>query len=477
MAGMVGLGLGEVAAAAQGRSLVDALGRAVVDWSPRSLVDLTVDLLGSKDKAAIRIGVGATMIATTIGLGGLPARVRTPTVAGLAVATAGLSLRRPPRSPLATVSAATVGAVATSVGLSRRPVSAPGAAALAGVGVGALTTARLLLAHQRRQHGQLSRRALGPDRWPNGGAVPDDGIEGQPALSSLITPVDQFYVTDVNLGAPLVDAEHWQLALTGLVARPQRVSLADLAADAEEFDAVMVCILNPVGRGRVDNCRSLGVPLQTVLERENPPRSATTLVTRAVDGFTTSLPLDPLLAGEWPAYVVIGLNGERLPAEHGFPARVFVPGIYGQYTGAKWLAELELTAGPHSDYWSPRGWPHQPARVQPQARIDVSAPGTVSCAASGRTVNVAGVAWAPPHGLAAVEVRAGQGSWHPADLARELGPSSWRRWQAALDLAPGTHAVQARAISRSGEVQDGRERPPFPLGASGWHTVTVTVSP
>jgi len=149
-------------------------------------------------------------------------------------------------------------------------------------------------------------------------------------------------------------------------------------------------------------------------------------------------------------YVVIGLNGEPLPSEHGFPARVFVPGIYGQYTGAKWLAELELIAGPHKDYWSPRGWPH---------------------------VHVAGVAWAPPYGLACVEVRADHGSWQAADLARELGPSSWRRWQAALDLAPGTHAVQARTVSRSGEVQNGHERPPFPLGASGWHTVTVTVSP
>lgn len=154
-----------------------------------------------------------------------------------------------------------------------------------------------------------------------------------------------------------------------------------------------------------------------------------------------------------------------------------MPGIYGQYTGAKWLTELELTAAPHTDYWSPRGWPHEPARVQPQARIDVPAVGAAAVAKAGRTVPVAGVAWAPPHGLAGVEVRADQGSWQSADLARELGPLSWRRWQAALELAPGTHTIQARAISRSGEVQDGRERQPFPLGASGWHTVAVTVSP
>jgi hypothetical protein len=147
---MAGLGLGEITAAARGRSLVDALGRAVIDWSPRPLVDMTVDLLGSKDKTAIRISVGASMIGATVGLARLPPRVRTPAVAGFAAASAGLSLRRPPRSPLAAVSAATVGAVATSVGLSRSPDSARGDAALALIGAGSLAAARSVLARQRR---------------------------------------------------------------------------------------------------------------------------------------------------------------------------------------------------------------------------------------------------------------------------------------------------------------------------------------
>lgn len=167
IAGMAGLGLGEITAAAQGRSLVDALGRAVVDWSPRPLVDMTVDLLGSQDKTTIRISVGATIIGATIGLARLPARVRTPAVAELAAATAGLSLRRPPRSPLATVSAATVGAVATSLGLSRSTVSAPGTAALALLGAGSLAAARSMLAHQRRQHQEATDKHPGPSAQPD----------------------------------------------------------------------------------------------------------------------------------------------------------------------------------------------------------------------------------------------------------------------------------------------------------------------
>ncbi|MFM9878738.1 MAG: molybdopterin-dependent oxidoreductase [Rhodoglobus sp.] len=341
------------------------------------------------------------------------------------------------------------------------------------LGVGMLAAGRMLLARRRRQHRDHLQLVHRSDWWRGGRANPDDGFDEHTPVSSLITPVDHFYVTDVNLGAPLVDVEDWRLAVTGLVGRPHRLSLAELAADAEEFDAVMVCIHNPIGGSRVGNGRWLGVRLRTLLERSDPLQTSTTLVTRAVDGFTASLPLGPLRSGDLDAYVVIGLNGEPLTAQHGFPARVFVPGIYGQYTGAKWLEELELIAGPHSDYWSPRGWPHEPAWVQPQARIDSPTPGaTVS-----GTITVAGVAWAPPHGLAGVEVRTENGSWQSAELARELAPSSWRRWRARLELAPGMHSIAARAISRSGQVQDSRERPPFPVGASGWHIVPVRVSP
>ena len=435
------------------------------------MVDLTVYLLGGKDKLAIRVGVGTTVIATAIGLARMPAAARTLSVFGLSALATGLSLRRPPHSPLTTATAATVGAAALAVGLSHTPKHDPGQAALAVFGVGSLAAARMMLAYRRRRHRLGTRTSQGSDWRPSGRTDPDDGFDRQQSVTPLITPVDQFYVTDVNMGAPLVDVDEWRLTITGLVGRPQRLSLAELAADAEEFDAVMVCIHNPVGGTRVGNGRWLGVRLQELLERADPLARSTTLVTRAIDGFTTSLPLGPVRTGTWDAYVVIGLNGEPLTAEHGFPARVFVPGIYGQYSGAKWLTELELIAGPHSDYWSPRGWPHEPAWVQPQARIDAAAPETTT----DRTISVAGVAWAPPHGLAGVEVRADGGSWQSAELARELAPSSWRRWRARLDLAPGTHLIAARAISRSGEVQVRRERPPFPVGASGWHTVTVRV--
>lgn len=469
-AGLAGLGVAEVIAVARGGSLIDGVGRAMVDWSPRLLVELTVRLLDSRDKTAIRIGVGVAVVGAAGGLAGLPERTRTPAVVTLAAATTALALRRPPRAALSTVVAAAGGAVATGAGLRHSPVRPAGEAAVALVGGGLLVVARGWLARRRRRHDALIS-AAGCVR--GAGESANDGAEPLPGLSPLITPIREFFVTDVNLGAPLISPDQWRLRVTGLVARPQRLTLAELAAEAEDFDAVMVCIHNPVGGDRVGNGRWTGVPLRSVIERADPSAHATTLVTRAVDGFTASLPIEPLRSGEWSGYVVIGLNGQPLSARHGYPARVFVPGIYGQYTGVKWLHELTVIAGPHPDYWLPRGWPHRPAWIQPQARIDAPAAGS----AAGREARVAGVAWAPPHGLAGVELRTDQGRWQAAALARELAPSSWRRWQATLRLTPGVHTVQARAVSRSGEVQEGHERPPFPVGASGWHTITVRVSP
>ncbi|QYL15418.1 molybdopterin-dependent oxidoreductase [Mycolicibacterium pallens] len=469
VAGLAGLGVGEVVAAAGGTSLIDTVGRAAVDWSPRPAVERAVELFGSRDKAAIRIGVGVAAIGAASALAGLPASVRAPAVATLSAATAALALRRPPRSWATTIAAAASSAVATAVGLRRAPASVRSEVTTALVAGGALLAARALLARRHRQHRRIIEGAAQSRQTS---AMPDDGAEPLPGLTPVITPIDDFYVTDVNLGAPLIDPGQWRLAVTGLVARPHQLSLTELCSQADEFDAVMVCIHNPVGGHRVGNGRWLGVPLRAVLERADPAVRATTLVTRAVDGFTASLPVQPLRSGEWSGYVAIGLNGKPLPAAHGFPARVFVPGIYGQYTGVKWLTELELVAGPHTDYWSPRGWPHAPAWITPHARIDIPA----NEARADRSVTIAGVAWAPPHGVGGVEVRSDDRPWQSADLACALAPSSWRRWRTTLDLAAGVHTIQARALSLSGEWQDGSMRPSFPLGASGWHAITIYVS-
>ncbi|MEV0250831.1 molybdopterin-dependent oxidoreductase [Nocardia sp. NPDC050712] len=465
--GVAALGLGEAIAAARGGSLIDTIGRALIDTVPIPVVEATVVISGRHDKAATRAGVGAGAVAATAAISALPPRLRLPGVVAAGAATAALATRQSTRSASAMLGAAAASGV-LAAGLRRRPRGVLGTLGWTLAGAGLFAAAHTLQRDLDRKQDGVIRR-LGAMGAP--GTVPEDGLEGEAGLSALVTPEHKMYVADVSLRAPRIDPNRWRLSVKGMVAHTLRLSLADLAADAVEFDAVLVCVHNRAGEGRAGNARWLGVPLVRLLEHAIPDDNATHLVTRAVDGYTISLPLDALRSGELPGYLVVGMNGQPLSPAHGFPARVFVPGLYGQYTGAKWLSELELTDDSHSDYWVKRGWTRELLRVHPHARIDSTLPGREIAG----TTSVTGVAWAPPHGVDAVEIRVGQEDWQPVELGTELSPSSWRRWRTTLKLPAGAHTIQVRAISRSGQTQDAVDRPPFPVGPTGLHTVTVDV--
>lgn len=464
--GLGALGAGELIAAARGGSLLDGIGRLAADYAPVQVVETMVAQAGEHDKEMTRLGVALWGVAAAAGMAALPRRLRTPAAAAFGAGTAAAALRSANRSVPGALGGVAAAAVLRS-GLKRQPADLGGEFLWATAGIGMLGAAETLLRREDQRHSERVRR-IGP--MGSHAPVPEDGIGTEPGLSPLITPTSKFYVADVNSRPPRIDPAQWRLSIDGLVAHRLRLSLADLAEQAVEFDAVMVCVHNTVGSGRCGNARWFGVPLTALLEHAVPESGATRLVTRAVDGYTISLPLEPLRTGEWPGYLVIGMNGAPLPPEHGFPARVFVPGIYGQYSGAKWTTQLELADDTHVDYWWKRGWPAEPLWVRPQARIDVASGGS---SGSGK-FTVAGVAWAPPHGVAGVEIRIDETDWIPVELGSELAPAAWRRWRTIVDLPPGTHTIQARVTSRSGTVQDPDDRPPFPLGPGGLHTVTVT---
>ncbi|MFC3438824.1 molybdopterin-dependent oxidoreductase [Nocardia seriolae] len=464
--GLGALGAGELLAAARGGSPLDGLGRLAADYAPVPVVETMVARAGRHDKEMTRLGVALGGVAAAAGMALLPPRLRTPAAVAFGAGTAAAALRSADRSVPGALGGLTAAAVLRA-GLRRRPTGFGGEFLWAAAGTGMLAAAESLLRRDDLRHREQARR-VGP--MGAHAPVPEDGIGIEPGLTPLITAAGKFYVADVNSRPPRIDPTQWRLSIGGKVAHHLRLSLADLAEQAVEFDAVMVCVHNTVGSHRCGNARWFGVPLTTLLEHAVPESGATRLVTRAVDGYTISLPLEPLRTGEWPGYLVIGMNGEALPPEHGFPARVFVPGIYGQYTGAKWITELELADDTHVDYWWKRGWPAETLWVRPESRIDVA---TCGPSDSGK-FTVAGVAWAPPHGVSGVELRIDETEWFPVELGSELAPAAWRRWRTIVDLPPGTHTIQARAISRSGEVQDAGERPPFPIGPGGLHTVTVT---
>jgi DMSO/TMAO reductase YedYZ molybdopterin-dependent catalytic subunit len=167
------------------------------------------------------------------------------------------------------------------------------------------------------------------------------------------------------------------------------------------------------------------------------------------------------------------MNGEALPVEHGFPVRMLVPGLYGYVSATKWVVDLEVTRYADVDaYWTKRKWARL-APIKTFSRIDTPKP--LARLAPGR-IAVAGVAWAQHRGIAKVEVRVDGGPWQQARLAADAGLDLWRQWVWQWDAQPGTHRLEVRATDATGATQPERRVRPFPDGATGWHSIVVTVA-
>jgi DMSO/TMAO reductase YedYZ molybdopterin-dependent catalytic subunit len=166
------------------------------------------------------------------------------------------------------------------------------------------------------------------------------------------------------------------------------------------------------------------------------------------------------------------MNGEPLPLEHGYPARLIVPGLYGYVSATKWLEEIELTRFDRFDqYWVERGWVED-APIKTQSRIDT--PRGLASVPAGR-IAVAGTAWAQTRGIDRVELRIDDGDWVEAELAAELNDVTWRQWSYAWEATPGRHSITVRATDRTGAIQTDERSEPFPSGATGQHQIVVLV--
>lgn len=291
-------------------------------------------------------------------------------------------------------------------------------------------------------------------------------------LAPYVTPRSAFYRIDTALVVPQVDPATWQLRIHGRVRNPITLSFADLLArPLVERYVTLACVSNEVGGDLIGNARWLGVPLRDLLAEAEPQEGADQVVGRSVDGWTCGTPTAVLRDGR-DALLAIGMNGEPLPIEHGFPARMVVPGLYGYVSACKWVTELELTSFADFDaYWVPRGWSAL-GPVKTQSRIDT--PRRRNRLVAGEVV-VAGVAWAQHRGIRRVEVRVDEGPWQEADLAPTVSVDTWVQWSWRWDATPGEHTLQVRATDATGETQTGRPAPVAPDGATGWHTVRVTV--
>jgi DMSO/TMAO reductase YedYZ molybdopterin-dependent catalytic subunit len=189
------------------------------------------------------------------------------------------------------------------------------------------------------------------------------------------------------------------------------------------------------------------------------------------DGWTAGTPIEAL-TDERNAILAVGMNGQPLPLEHGYPVRMVVPGLYGYVSATKWVVSLEVTRfDQHTAYWTDRGWSER-GPVKLSSRIDVPAAGRQVKAG---TVAVAGVAWSQHVGVSAVQVKVDDGPWQQATLADAISADTWRQWRFAWEATPGAHTLRVRASDAKGKVQTAAVQDVVPDGATGLHSVQVTV--
>lgn len=291
-------------------------------------------------------------------------------------------------------------------------------------------------------------------------------------ISPIVTPNSDFYRIDTAIVVPSVDVNSWELSISGMVDRPYTMNFAELIdMGLVETPVTLSCVSNRVGGNLVDNAVWRGVPLADVLNRAGVQRGATQIVGRSVDNWNSGFPTEYAFDGR-VALVAVAMNGEPLPREHGFPVRLVIAGLYGYVSATKWLEEIRLTTWEGFDsYWVPRGWAKR-GPIKTQSRIDV--PRNSARVRAGR-VAVAGVAWAPTKSVEGVQVQVGNGPWVNADLSNNMSVNSWRQWVYAWNATPGTYKIRCRATDGTGYTQTSEIRPPAPDGATGWHTIDVTV--
>ncbi|ANZ37467.1 molybdopterin-binding protein [Lentzea guizhouensis] len=452
-----------------------AVGNAAIDLTPSWLKDFAVTTFGTYDKLVLLTGMAIVLAGAGVASGLLSRTSPTPgSVVAVALGIVGIAavISRPDVGQLSVL--APVASLAAGLYTfrylhkeaehdnSRRDfLITAGLAAAAGI-AGQVFGSRTDVEGSRQAVGELKAATPAPEPPLNADFVKD----GTP---SFITNNKDFYRIDTALSVPRLRAEEWALRVHGMVDRPVVLTFDEIRKrDLKEEVITLACVSNEIGGPYISTARFIGVPIGDVLREAGVKAGADQLFSTSDDGFTAGSPLDYVLER---GMIAIGMNGEPLPAEHGFPARLVVPGLYGYVSATKWVTDLNVTTfAKDQGYWIPRGWATR-APIKTMSRIDRP---KGQSKISGKTV-VAGTAWAQPTGVAKVEVRADGGPWRETELGADVSDSTWRMWRVELDLKPGSHTVECRATDKSGFTQDQARLDPVPDGATGWHSVTFTV--
>jgi len=517
-------------------SLVTGVGNLLVELTPGDVVATSINNIGAWQKPILIFGIvfgalatGGWLAVRQVASGGLAVPVGF-TLFGLVggFASARGDLTSAGGSWAVALICAAAGAVATLTLLrfSRRPADAnpeviatPGAPlsqntdrrrflAFGGMAAGtvALTAAsrvgRTSAAERARDELITQQSASTTTAAPGASAITESTVVGStptplpvgdfdnlPGIASRITPIspeDEFYLIDTALVKPKVDPANWSLTINGpYVDTPVTYTYDELLArEMVTREVTLSCVSNPIGGDLVGNAVWEGIPLSELLEEagvHDPTNNQHQFFSRSVDGFTCGFPL-PLAYDGRTAMLALRMNGEPLPIDHGFPARLVIAGLYGYVSATKWVEEITITDWDGVDgYWMPRGWSKE-GPIKTMSRIDV--PQNRAQVAAGTTA-LGGIAWSPTIGIDKVELYIGDdfdesqnddSAWVEAELAHTETDETWVQWRYEWDAAPGDYLVRVRATDKTGFTQSPRPVQPAPDGAEGWHSIAVRVA-
>ncbi|WP_209324335.1 molybdopterin-dependent oxidoreductase [Brevibacterium renqingii] len=484
------------------------LGQTLIPLAPPAVVEPVIDLLGRNDKpfliactglAALALGglIGslarggtgsarrtrlATLLLTAAGLVPVAAILLQPgarpadavpalvgLVLGLIVFRLLLGSHRP-GGPAREAHASSTGEAAAGQADRRQFIRLAGVLAAAGA---AAVAAGQTVASLAQDAGAAVTRLVLPEPARKAPAIPASASANVAGAVPFVTDPEDFYRIDTVLAPPAIEPVEWSLRIHGMVENEVTLTMEDvLDLPLEEHHITLTCVSNPVGGDLVGTATWLGFPVRELLGRAGPSQDADMVLSHSFDGFTASTPL-AALTDERDALLAVGMNGAPLPPEHGFPARLVVPGLYGFVSATKWVTELEVTRfDEKTAYWTDRGWDAQ-APILVASRIEVPKPlATVSAG----NVRVGGTAWAQRSGIESVEVRLDDGDWTEAALAEEVTIDTWRQWRTDFaEVEPGSHTLTVRATDKDGTVQTAKRRDPIPNSATGHHHIQFRV--
>jgi DMSO/TMAO reductase YedYZ molybdopterin-dependent catalytic subunit len=280
-------------------------------------------------------------------------------------------------------------------------------------------------------------------------------------LDEWLTPNSLFFVRD-HFPAPTSSWDKLKLSVGGAVGSPFEISYDDLLQQPRKSLAVTLeCAENPAGGGLVSHAEWSGPSLAGLLGKAQPQTEAGNVRLRGAEGYSRTIPIAKALHPD--TLLAVTMNGERLPAAHGFPVRALVSGWYGM-DSVKWLRAIEVVLR-EEDAGAPQTYRRVQSRVGgardggPVSAMEVKsvfsrpADGAILV---GRRFTMRGAAWAGEKRIQTVEVSAdGGNSWEAARFSPPAPqPYAWVHWEYHWKIAgPGAYELVCRATDESGRVQ------------------------